>query len=278
MTRFQIVFGIIGGIVLATGVQAQIVVVSQPNENPDGLYADGIVGQYADTRTADNFVIEDDMFRRVTRVIWWGCSDLDYVEPYTFPAWVVQFYRDDLGLPGETIHTATIPTEDVTFLATGNYNMYGAAEYEQSATLPVPQSFWKDTTYWVSIGAIVTDPDWDAWIWSLNYSAGDGICAQDVSQQGYQVVYNDLAFVLIAETAGDDCPRPGAMGKYCSGDIAGDNCVVNLNDLAALLSSYGRCPGDPLYNPAANISPNGNPCIDLSDLAELLSQYGDDCR
>jgi hypothetical protein len=44
------------------------------------------------------------------------------------------------------------------------------------------------------------------------------------------------------------------------------------------LASYGRCPGDPGYNPDADLSDDGDPCITLADLAALLVQYGDDCN
>lgn len=57
----------------------------------------------------------------------------------------------------------------------------------------------------------------------------------------------------------------------CSGDLNGDR-VVNLADLAALLSNYG----------AVNVSYNrgdldGNGVVDLADLAVLLSSYGVSC-
>lgn len=279
MTHTRILVGLVGAIVVAPALQAQVIVVNQPTDNPNGLYADGVDGQFADTRTADNFAITDAQHRRVTRVTWWGSSDLDYVDPHTFPAWVIRFQRDASGLPGETIQVETILAQDVTFSPTGAFNMYDAPEYEQSVTLDNPPEFWHGTPYWISIGAVVADPTWEAWLWSLNYGDGDGLCAQNHAQQGYQVVHHDLAFCLFAEAASDQCPRPGAAGKFCSGDIAGQgDCIVNLDDLAELLGAYGRCPGDALYNPAADIAPDGNPCIDLSDLAELLGQYGNDCR
>jgi|GEM_PF-4605745 len=52
-------------------------------------------------------------------------------------------------------------------------------------------------------------------------------------------------------------------------DLDGD---VDLADLAALLSSYGKCIGDPYFLPAADF--DGDGCVDLSDLAELLANYG----
>jgi len=55
------------------------------------------------------------------------------------------------------------------------------------------------------------------------------------------------------------------------GDVDGDG-DVDLADLAALLSAYGACTGDPDFNPAADFDNSG--CVDLADLATLLSNYG----
>jgi hypothetical protein len=60
----------------------------------------------------------------------------------------------------------------------------------------------------------------------------------------------------------------------CPWDLNGDG-VIDLTDLAELLSGYGACAGDPSYDPAADFDDDG--CIGLSDLAELLSVYGTPC-
>jgi len=56
------------------------------------------------------------------------------------------------------------------------------------------------------------------------------------------------------------------------GDVDGDG-DVDLQDLAALLASYGACVGDPRYNPDADFDDSG--CVDLADLAALLAHYGE---
>jgi hypothetical protein len=71
-------------------------------------------------------------------------------------------------------------------------------------------------------------------------------------------IYGDPTVRLITE---------GAL----PGDVDGDG-DVDLQDLAALLSAYGACDGDPDYNAAADFDSSG--CVDLSDLATLLSNYG----
>lgn len=55
------------------------------------------------------------------------------------------------------------------------------------------------------------------------------------------------------------------------GDLNGDG-HVDLSDLAALLSAYGTCTGDPGFVPAADLDSNG--CVELTDLAALLANYG----
>jgi hypothetical protein len=78
------------------------------------------------------------------------------------------------------------------------------------------------------------------------------------------------------------CPNRGCSGRYCQADIDGSfDCLVNLADLAQLLSNYGTSTGMTLLN--GDVDPYdpffpGDGDVDLGDLAELLSQYGDDCN
>ncbi|MFQ5805137.1 MAG: hypothetical protein ACE5I3_01665 [Phycisphaerae bacterium] len=54
-----------------------------------------------------------------------------------------------------------------------------------------------------------------------------------------------------------------------------DSGTVDLSDLAALLSAYGACVGDPGFDCQFDLDFDG--CIGLSDLAQLLSLYGGPC-
>lgn len=100
----------------------------------------------------------------------------------------------------------------------------------------------------------------------------------------------DLSFKLVTHVYGEDangngipdecegaCPNPGASGVYCTADISDGDCVVNLADLAVLLSNYGMTEG--ATHDDGDIEPSGGDGdVDLADLAALLSQYGDDCN
>ena len=80
--------------------------------------------------------------------------------------------------------------------------------------------------------------------------------------------------LLISTTTGSyatdicRCPNEG-----CEADLNG-NCVVDLSDLAELLSNYGM-PGGIADG---DINPPHDGMIALDDLAFLLSQYGEDCN
>ncbi len=60
----------------------------------------------------------------------------------------------------------------------------------------------------------------------------------------------------------------------CRLDLDHDG-VYGLGDLQALLSVFGACSDDAVFNPAADDDNDG--CTSLSDLAELLHRFGDTC-
>lgn len=64
------------------------------------------------------------------------------------------------------------------------------------------------------------------------------------------------------------------IGLQCTTDLTGD-CVIGLDDLTTLLSSFGSSAGDEEWIPRADF--DGDAAIGISDLAALLSQFGGRC-
>lgn len=263
---------VVVGLGFTAASQAQTEVYSQPDQWQDGPVSDGIDGYFWNVRTWDNFTLSDPVLRKITEVTWWGSTEVvAYTHDENFAAWALKIYSDSGGAPGQLLYEETFDEAATDPILTGDRNGNGGWEYEHHVALSNPITLHIDEQYWISIGAILDDPGLDEWWWSVNLIDGDGVSLQDdFSGGGYFPYSDDVAFILWGEVA-SGCPRAGCE----IGELDGD-CVVNLNDLASLLSVYGLCVGDPGYNPAADISGNG--CIDLADLAALLAAYGADCN
>ena len=83
------------------------------------------------------------------------------------------------------------------------------------------------------------------------------------------------AFMRIDLSPG--CPEPGGSGNYCTADIYGDDCVVDIQDLSQLLAYYGETTC--VSQEHGDIYPaSGDGVVNIQDLSELLAQYGDDCN
>ncbi|MFG0251959.1 MAG: hypothetical protein ACF8NJ_03700 [Phycisphaerales bacterium JB038] len=59
--------------------------------------------------------------------------------------------------------------------------------------------------------------------------------------------------------------------QTCVGDVDGDG-DTDQADLGAMLATYGRCDGDPGYNPNADL--DGDDCVNQADLGILLGDWG----
>jgi len=60
-------------------------------------------------------------------------------------------------------------------------------------------------------------------------------CAADVNHSG-TVNIDDLVAVI---TSWGNCPRP--CPAYCAADVNHD-CMVNIDDLVAVITGWGNCP------------------------------------
>ncbi|MCA9242607.1 MAG: hypothetical protein KDA32_01530 [Phycisphaerales bacterium] len=84
---------------------------------------------------------------------------------------------------------------------------------------------------------------------------------------------NDEALDRDEVDAGSDPADPDSV-PTCPGDITLDG-VVDLADLAGLLSAFGTSIGNPGYSNAADLDDDGT--VGLSDLAGLLAVFGSPC-
>jgi len=94
---------------------------------------------------------------------------------------------------------------------------------------------------------------------------GSNLDAMNV-QLAFLVTANDLVFAT--NSVGVSNP------PVCPGDANGDN-QTNLSDLELLLSSFGSCAGDSIYDQRADL--NVDDCVGFDDLAEMLSAFGTVC-
>jgi hypothetical protein len=173
----------------------------------------------------------------------------------------------------------------------GDYPNYLPEEHLTSTSIDCTGLFNVHLKFWRWLG--VEQPTYDhAYVRVSN----DGVSWITVWQNGSEITdYSWIPMDLDISAVADDQPTVylrWTMGptdggwRYCgwniddveiwavaqpAGDVDGDG-DVDLTDLAALLSAYGACAGDPNYNPAADFDNSG--CVNLDDLAMLLANYG----
>ena len=103
--------------------------------------------------------------------------------------------------------------------------------------------------------------------------------ANDAALTDRRVVYFTAN---LHDEAGNDLQSSPSFGtpdafmrvQFCHGDINRDE-VIDLTDLAMLLSLFDLCDGDVGFNPLADLDDSG--CVDLTDLALMLSNFENPC-
>lgn len=67
-----------------------------------------------------------------------------------------------------------------------------------------------------------------------------------------------------------------ARWQCLAGDLTGDGCV-DAADLGLLIGSFGTCPGEPGYLPAAGTLAPDDPCVEQADLGAMMRNFGVGC-
>lgn len=191
--------------------------------------------------------------RHVSSLTFWGSSDntvssrLANVRGYE-----IRFYGPDFTDPALqfTLLRGAGPVERLT----QRINSFGGEEYEVRVPL---SGTLASGNWWLHVGAVLIDPDGDAWMWtdgankSLRYTSyttswsawtddlGAGVafdlrgtpaCPADLDGSR-QVDFSDVAFAML-----DFGPCAG-----CASDLDGSD-LVDLGDIALLLLDMGPCP------------------------------------
>jgi hypothetical protein len=116
---------------------------------------------------ADDWVCCGDV---VTDIHWWGNYELGpgdiEIRRSGINHFLVHIYSNSNCLPGSILKTYIIPYTPLLEINTGVKNNEGAWIYKYDFLLPEPFIQVKDTTYWLSVQAISTDPqDPPSWRW-----------------------------------------------------------------------------------------------------------------
>ena len=120
-------------------------------------------------------------------------------------------------------------------------------------------------------------PAWSAALNSSNLQALQFINSASAPStdnlDDYQTTAGAAVFTNNARTSFTVITPGGCTQPGCDpGDLDG-NCVVDLSDLGALLSNFGKSG-----QTHSQGDTNGDGVVDLSDLAAVLAQYGHDCH
>jgi hypothetical protein len=180
-------------------------IYSQPSESADGFFSDGVPGQFWSQRIADNFVLDNDYV--VDGIRWWGSSENYLSNDLTnFKNFVIEFYDDAGGAPGASIGQVVVDKNNTNPTLTGAQNSGGGLEYLMETSLNL--HLLGGVAYWVSVGSENVNPGDDGFVWSTNFTHGEGNIAADFFDgAGYQPLFvgSDQAFELTGAV-----PAPGA--------------------------------------------------------------------
>jgi hypothetical protein len=79
--------------------------------------------------------------------------------------------------------------------------------------------------------------------------------------------------VLVSNDCGATASQGATVVVYQPGDANGDH-HVNLNDLLAVISTWGPCPAPPTSCPADIAPPQGDGTVNVNDLLVVILNWG----
>lgn len=172
---------------------ADVLVDQASTTNPDGYYSDAYstAGSqtYAQTE-ADTFALTS--ASNLTSISFDGSSEYyQYADLTNFSSFQIRL----LDASNDVLYDTTVATSALTPTATGATNVAGGAEY--LFTLSGLNLSLAAGSYVLSIGAVESDPNSDAFVWSVGVD-GDGTHLDNTSftPTGYTAYANDLAFTV----------------------------------------------------------------------------------
>jgi hypothetical protein len=194
----------------------------------------------------------------------WWTDDVAYaVELFTFE-FEHPWRAEDVGWMLTTQRPGPPPEQDIFFEDWGNpvgmgcgplHGPYAEPQWCWSNDDCDPNQYCFFEDCYVETGMCLPRPQSCPWVW-------DPVCGCDCQ------TYSNAC------TAAAEGMSLAYLCECLVGDLDLD-ADVDVTDLAAMLSAYGSCVGDPHYFPAADI--DGNGCVELYDLAALLGSYGATC-
>lgn len=126
---------------------------------------------------------------------------------------------------------------------------------------------------WVVGEQIITGPNIGrATVWDPFETATELPTSSPGSSRVYRINEN---LHVVGWAQGDDGFTHATVWYRTTHGDTDEDCDVDLNDLARVLSSFSCCTGEPCFLAEADVSPNG--CVDLNDLTFLLARFGNVC-
>ncbi|MHC4990272.1 MAG: cohesin domain-containing protein [Planctomycetota bacterium] len=201
--------GVVLGLLASSARAGDPVVFDQLSHNDGGVASDGAQGQVADVRFADDFLLNAPAV--VTGIRWVGHStNGDSPGIGNVSAFLVELRREDGNgeIAADVLFSAVVPVAASDTTALGADAINGATTFahrHRFGPIALDPGF-----YYVTVGAINTNPDGDSWLWNrstqiFNFTAFFEAPPLDIFpfQPWFQPV--DLAFAITGPDVADVC-------------------------------------------------------------------------